>query len=710
MKAFYILSFTTLISPSIFGQKEEPVKELLEVKITANRTANDEDVSIGKIPIRPFDLPQATAVIDETVMENQQSQQLSDVLKNVNGVYIMGNTGGYQEEISGRGFAFGSNNTFKNGVRFNNAIMPEVSSLEKMEILKGNAAILYGNVAAGGVLNLVTKKPKFEKGGEISMRFSSYDFYKPSMDVYGSLNKKNTIAYRLNTTYQKSKSFRNEVNAERFYINPSLLFLVGKKMEILLEGDYLADNRTADFGVGAIDYQLIDIPINTFLGTSWSAMKTNQKSLTSTISYQLSKKWQLKNVTSVQSFQNDLFSTLRPNSSGNMIKTDGTWIRGIQRTQVDETYGIAQLDLIGKFKTGKIKHTFLIGAEYDQYATNTLSYNRLSNYDTVNVFNIETNRQRNDIPNLTENTLTRTPQKRAGVYVQDLLCLSKKVKVLLGARYSYLESRSNVYSYSDETTSYSTVFSNAFSPKIGLVYQPIERMSIFGSYSNSFTPNTGSDIKGNALKPSIVDQYEVGVKNDFFKGKLSLNATVYQIVNTNVAQMVLDNGNNNANIKELSGEITSNGLEIDASAKPFSGMTLLAGYSLNETKYSKSTLYGDGAKLLYQPKNTANASVYYEISKHKLFRGFNFGLSYLYFGKRNAGRLTRINVPNDDRKPIPLPEYSTLDASLGYSKDAFAIRVKVSNIFNALSYNVHDDNSVNPIAPRLFTATLSIKL
>ena len=186
-------------------QREHNIEE---VKVVGSKSMNERQVEIGKIPIKPFDLPQAIAIVDRVILEQRQSEQLSDVLKNTNGVYIMGATGGYQEEIAGRGFAFGSNNTFKNGVRFNNAIMPEVSALEKMEVLKGGTAILYGNVAAGGVLNLVTKKPKFEKGGEVTMRVSSFEFFKPSLDIYGSVNKKNTIAYRLNTTYQNSKSFR----------------------------------------------------------------------------------------------------------------------------------------------------------------------------------------------------------------------------------------------------------------------------------------------------------------------------------------------------------------------------------------------------------------------------------------------------------------------------------------------------------------------
>jgi iron complex outermembrane receptor protein len=685
-------------------------KELNEIKIVALRSENEKTVEIGKIPIRPFDLPQSISIVDRETMNQQQSQQMSDVLKNTNGIYIMGNTGGYQEEIAGRGFAYSSSNTFKNGVRFNNAIIPEMSSLERLEVLKGCTAILFGNVAAGGVLNLITKKPQFNKGGEISMRVSSFEFYKPSVDIYGAANNKKTIAYRLNSSYENAKSFRDVVKSNRYYINPSLLFLIGKKTELLIEGDYLNDIRTADFGVGAIDYQLIDIPRNTFIGIAWSTIKSSQSSLTTTLTHQLSKKWQIRNINSYQTFQNDLFSNVRPNSSSKFIQTDGTWIRGVQRTQVDEDYYLSQLDIIGKFNTGKIKHALLVGTEIDQYFTNTIAFNGISAYDTINIFSLNIESQKNDIPSLTMKTSTKTPRRRVGTYVQDLISITEKIKLLAGIRLSYLESRSNLYTHSTDLTTYSTLYDHAFSPRVGIVYQPIKTMSLFSSFSNSFAPNTGVDFDGKALVPSIIDQYEVGVKNDFFKGLMTFNVTAYLINNSNVAQMVLENGNTNSNIKELAGAISSKGLEIDASSKSWKGLSFLAGYSFNETKYTESTIYAVGAKLLYQPRNTANASVYYEVQKNSIFKGLNFGLSGLYFGVRSAGRLTRLNVPNDTYHPIYLASYMTLDASAGYTKNNISIRFKIANIINALSYNVHDDNSVNPIAPRMFTTTLSLKL
>ena len=216
---------------------QENEGELSEIVITSSRSLNEKPVSVGKLPIKPFDLPQSITIVGRDVLERQQVLHLSDALQNVNGVYLMGTTGGFQEEIAARGFSLGSSNTFKNGVRFNNAIMPEFSSVEKVEFLKGGSAILYGNVTAGGVMNIITKKPKFDRGGEISFRTGSYDFYKPSIDIYGSLNANQSIAYRLNTTYEKAGSFRDFVNSERLYINPSLLFKIGAKTELLVESD-----------------------------------------------------------------------------------------------------------------------------------------------------------------------------------------------------------------------------------------------------------------------------------------------------------------------------------------------------------------------------------------------------------------------------------------------------------------------------------------
>lgn len=699
---------TTIVQEIILKENGQQLKEVVVITFKSN---NEKTITIGKVPIKQMDLPQSIASIDKDLMDQQQTVRISDAVKNFNGIYIMGTSGGYQEELAGRGFAFNSSNTFKNGVRFNNTAMPEISSLERLEVMKGSSAILFGNVSAGGVINLVTKKPLFETGGEVTMRVGSYDFYKPTVDVYGALNGKKTVAFRINTSYEKARSFRDNVNSERFYINPSLLFKLGKKTDFLIEGDYLNDKRTADFGVGAINYALIDVPRNRFIGVDWSYFNTEQKSATATLTHRFNNKWQIKSVTSYQNLSSDLFANQRPNGNSQFIQANGDWIRGLQRTKVNDDYAITQLDLVGQFSTGSIKHVLLIGADADKYLTKTTSYNIVSKYDTINVFDQNKYKQHSNIPDITPKTLTTGPIDRVGVYIQDLISISKKIKLLTGVRLSYLETFSSVLTYSTTATVDTKQFDHVLTPRIGLVYQPVSKMSFFASYANSFTPNTGVDVDGKALPPSLIDQYEAGIKTDLFRGLLSANITAYQITNSNLSQTNLANGNTNTSIKELTGEVTSKGLEVDIMSKEWNGLSLIAGYSYNDTRYTKSNTYIVGSKLLYNPNNTANANLYYNFhsTKIKWLRGFNIGVGALYIGQRFAGRQTRVTVLNDTYKPIPLPAYTNIDASIGYVKKNISIRIKVTNVFNQLSYNVHDDNSVNPIAPIQYAATIGLK-
>jgi len=709
-------------------------QQLNEVTVTGSRSLNERPVAIGKLPISPLDLPQSTFTVERQTLEQQQVLRVSDVLANVSGVYVSGNTGGYQEEISGRGFAFGSSNTFKNGVRYNNSILPETSSLERFEVLKGSNAILYGNVAAGGVLNLVTKKPRFEQGGSVGMRVGSYDFYKPTLDLYGAVNGSEHVAFRVNTTYENSRSFRNEVKGERFYVNPSLLVKIGSKTDFLLEGDYLKDNRTPDFGIGAINYRIPDVPRGRFLNTSWANIGTEQKSATATLTHHLNDIWQVRGVAAYQGFSNDLRSASRPSNvrdsvdvfsgvdkNGRPIKVltgspalYGNQVRSLQASETNEDYFLGQLDVTGKVQTMFLKHTVLVGVDADKYNTRAIAYNAIGRYDSVNVFNAERYAENSAVPNFTRNTRTYSPIRRVGVYVQDLIEITEKLKLLAGVRYSYQETGSIVRTYKDGKIDMRPKrYDDAFSPRLGLVYQPLKTLSVFASYANSFNTNAGMDNTGAALPPSIIDQYEVGMKNELFNGLLSANVTTYRIVNSNLAQTILaDAPNYNGNMptaQELAGEVTSKGVELDLQSKPMQGWSVIGGYSYNRTAYTESNVYTVGSLLRYNPNHTANASVFYTFENGPL-HGLNLGLTTLYIGERQAGRSTRGNIVNDNYRLIPLPSYTQLDASVGYTYDRLSLRLKLSNVLNKLSYNVHDDNSVNPIAPRLFAATMGYRL
>ncbi|MFL0206281.1 TonB-dependent receptor [Aquirufa sp. 2-AUSEE-184A6] len=676
----------------------ETTTDLKEIVVVGHVSQNEKPVSIGKLPIRPMDLPQSVMTLDRTLLETQQVRSMSDVLMNTNGVYIMGTTGGYQEEISARGFSMGSSNTFKNGMRYANGMMSELSGIEKVEILKGSAAILYGNVAAGGVLNLVTKKPKFNFGGEISLRSGSWGLIKPSIDFYGGLSSK--VAVRLNATHEKANSFREGVRSERFYVNPSLLFKLSDKTELVVEGDYLEDRRTPDFGAGIINYKIVDVPRERFLGVAWSYMNQNQSSITTSLTHRLTDQWTIKLMAGIRNNGFDLFSNARPNA-GSFVSEDGRWIRNLQKANARENYGIAQVDVTGTLHTGVIKHQLLVGADSDYFNTVTNAFNQFARYDTINILGPNPAKKRVDQPAMTPFTTTTAPINRVGLYVQDLVHVSEKMKLLVGLRYSYQQTTSELYTYSTSKTTVSTNFDGAFSPRLGLVFQPTKSHAIFASYANSFALNSGVDINNNALPPSLIDQYELGIKNELLKGMLSANVTAYRILNNNLAQNSLINATTYSYVKELVGAVQSEGLEIDLSTKPVAGISFTGGYSYNETKYVKSNTYIEGSLLRYNPNHTANIGISF---RHN---GWQAGLTSVYIGERFAGRSTRVAVANDAYRLIELPAYTQVDFSLSYRIKHFIVRSKVANLGDVLSYNVHDDNSVNPITPRNYSLSLT---
>lgn len=725
---------------------------LKEVIVTGNKP--HKPVSASRSGIKPMDLPQSVQVIGSEIIEQQQAIRLSEVIKNANGVYVGSARGGAQESFWSRGYDMSANNMFKNGFRYNAGSIPEVSGLEKVEFLKGGSALLFGNVAPGGILNLVTKTPKFTKGGEISMQAGSYDFYKPSIDFYGPLNK--SIAYRFTGSYENSKSFRDYVKNERIYINPSFLFNISEKTHITVQGDYLSADWTPDFGTGIVNNTktILDLPRNIYFGSLWSTGNTKSASVSVLLNHDFNKDWKLSFNSSFQNYKRTQLST----SQLSTVAVNGDWKRGLTQSDAAERIFGDQLSLQGTFNTGSIKHQLFTGVDYENSFAPTYTFGFFdpakpadlvtTEKDPINLFNYNYNTQNYTVPFSSRITqLVGTETQRFGVFAQDLISINDYIKVLAGLRWSWQESEATTtkedikkennvntikVKYEDAVpVTGAKALNRAYSPKAGLVIQPNKDLSLFASYSNSFTPNTGTTVDSKPLEPSIIDQYEAGIKKDFWKGILSTNITAYIIKNNNLAQtaqFLADGVTPNAvtTIKELVGATKGKGFEIDVTSKPVEGLNIIAGYSFNETKVSKSSgtngslIVGD--ILARTPKHTANLSFFYKLPSGAL-KGLSFGAIANYIGDRTGGwnddyswtLNTDTPDPNDYKitvrdRDIPLKGYTTVDASVGYEWKKISILCRLSNITNELNYTVHENYSVNPIAPRQVMVSLKYKL
>lgn len=444
-----------------YNTENDTVKKIPGVVVEAK--TNPTNSSVNRAGIKPMDLPQAVQTIDAEIIQQQQAIRLSDVIKNANGVYVGSARGGAQESFWSRGYDMSANNMFKNGFRFSSGSIPEVSSLDKVEILKGSTALLYGNVAPGGILNMVTKTPNFQSGGEVSMQAGSYSFYKPSVDVYGKFNDK--IAFRVNSIYENSESFRDIVTKERFYINPSLLFKLSKKTEITLQGDYLYDDWTPDFGTGSIGKEIADVPRNTYLGATWSNGTTEQSSVSALVNHQFNKNWKLNFNTSFQDYSRISTGTerIQPADNGDLNRPYG-------RQRAEEQIIANQISLQGNFNTGKIKHQLFTGIDTEISNTDAYTFRfydpttgaTVANYDTINIFDPSTYGSSVEGAILPSEVtkIVETETNRFGIYAQDLISFTEKFKALVGVRYSYQEAKPVTNTISSNTVVEETIDQN----------------------------------------------------------------------------------------------------------------------------------------------------------------------------------------------------------------------------------------------------------
>ncbi|MFD1257023.1 TonB-dependent siderophore receptor [Mucilaginibacter terrae] len=709
----------------------ENASQLQEVVLSASGSIN-KPVSFGKAGIKPLDLPQSTGVISNTVITDQQAVRVGDVIRNVSGVSLTQTRGGVAETFSARGYSIGiagaGGSIFKNGVITNTQGFPDASTLESIEVLKGSSALLYGNVSGGVVINLVTKKPRFEWGGQVSMLAGSFNQYKPTVDVYGPITK--NLAFRLIGTHEQADSYRDVVNTNRSYVNPSLLYKVGNKTDILLEFDYLKSNIVPDAGVGIPNSRITvtevpDAPRNRFINSVWAYNNTRQGSGFLTINHHFNDNWKLTAIGSAQKTTVRGFGVGVPMT----VAANGDWARTLNAVKSAEDDYTGQLNLNGVFKTGGVNHQLLFGADFVRIVAenNTFSYfsengSTSSNYGTININNPTLN-ARTDLPSYNTVQLTTSPQNRTGVYFQDLITLTSKFKVLAGLRWSYQEAFiPTIYNFVTQqevpNSVSNIVISKAFTPKVALIYQPVETSSLYASYTNNFTPNSGTNVDNKPLEPSIIDQYEVGVKNQFFNGKLSANLSVYKIINSNFSQPVI----NQPGFRQLNGETTSDGLEVDFNGTLSKNFYFIAGYGYNNMRYTNTTgetgAQVEGERLINNPKHTANGAIFYTFDRYKI-KGLKLGATAFYTGKRLGGNNNVVGLNGGLNNTtaaltsynalVPLSGFATVDISAGYTYRKVSLIAKVANIFNELNYIVHDRYSINPIPPRMLVTTLAYK-
>lgn len=686
---------------------------LEQVEVFGRRNSHPDKIeALTRLPLATHEQIQSISVISEKLIENQGALTIADATKNVAGVYTFATYGNKRESISSRGFR--GIPILKNGVRVHSdfrgvGILTDMQGVDNIQVLKGAAAITQGVAtdlgSPGGVVNIVTKTPKYSFGGQVSQRVGSFGLTRTTADVYGPLNQKETIAYRINGAIQRSDSYRSGISSQRFYINPSLEFKIDNKSKLTLELDHFYDSRTPDIGTVNLDENdtnaIYDLPYDQFLGFE------NDKAVTKNTTYAvrfdriLSDRLTLKAAYYASQLDlNNKGASLGGAVSLNNETQYNLRERGYSSAYRTDNNSTLQLDLVGKdVQTGSIKHTFQIGLDY---RTSYASYGNetVNVVDTLNVFMANSN----VLPNLdfeVENS-TVSETNALGFVAQDVISWNKWLNTFIGLRYSTTETITR-----DEITS-----SNAFSPLVGVVVSPSSHLNVFASYTNSAYPRTGNriDINGNALGNERFDQLESGIKTSWYNDRLRFNVTYFKINNRNINLPVYDDNFIATGFYEKGGNDQRQGVELELTGRILENLTAVAGYSYIDAQYKDHTSFVYGSSPLNTPSHTANLFLNYSF-KNRL-KGLSLGGGVYYTGERpvndwSAGAVSHEGiVPNQEPFDIEAFTQVNLQASYVFNQN-WSARLLINNLFDEIGYNAYRTRFINQTDPRTLSGVVS---
>ncbi|WP_250123335.1 TonB-dependent siderophore receptor [Chroococcidiopsis sp. CCMEE 29] len=684
----------------ITAEEEEEIEILVtgeqETGYTMPETAN-----VTRTNISILNIPRSIQVVPEQVIEDQQVIRLEEALRNVSNVFQENTGGDRTERFTIRGFR--TTNVLRDGFRqFGQAGFAETANLERIEVLKGPASIFYGNTEPGGTINLVTKKPLPEPFVEPQLQVGSYDFFRPQIDATGPLTSDGRLLYRLNTVSESGGNFRDfDQDINRFFIAPVLTWNISDRTNLTVELEYLNDERPFDRGIIALGDGVIDLPINRIIGEPDDYVNSEDLSVSYRLEHRFSDNWNLRNAFRYQRRDVSLFATQAAAYGEGPEGLSGAGI--LQReyaslNEFDEAYSL-QTNVVGEFATGSVGHTLTFGVDLVRNSFEQIA--RVSQPPlfpaSLNIFNpVYGVLPRPDVDDLSTFLNTDLRTDRLGIYLQDQIAFAPNVQLLLGGRFDYIDQAlRNSPTASDPTSSEANPTNDAFSPQVGIVYKPIEPISLYASYSRSFEPNSGTTASGEFLEPERGTQYEVGVKADLLDGRLFTTLAFYHLTRSNVATSDLDNLGASIAV----GEQRSQGIELDIIGEILPGWNIIAGYAYNDAEITEDNEYEVGNRLYNVPKHSASLWTTYEIQSGDL-QGLGFGIGFNYVGER-AGDL---------ENSYEVPSYFLTNAAIYYQQDNWRAALNFKNLFD-IDYYVHafGRQDIKPGAPFTVVGSLSVE-
>ncbi|KIZ34267.1 TonB-dependent siderophore receptor [Stutzerimonas stutzeri] len=702
-----MLAVPALTCPAVVSANDEPPAEPLaleEMQVTASAERADGPVqgyratrsaSATRTDTAIHETPQSISVVPAQVVEDIGATRLEDALDYAGGVERGNNFGGQGlTEFLVRGFS--TQEFYRNGFAVNRGYpnMPDASTLERIEVLRGPASMLYGRGDPGGTFNIVSKQPQAERRTVLGSQVNTDGLRRGTLDTTGALDESAAFTYRLNLVAEGSDSFRDHVESERYNIAPVLRWQLSDDTALILEGDYLHNRHPMDRGLTRYPNQAGDLSRDRFLGEESAGKLTNQNATTQLrLEHQLDSQWMLRG--GIQYLDGSLDGGAVEN---NGLAADGRTVgRNYSERWLNWNDLAVQANLEGHFDAAGLAHTLLLGVEFDDFnydsqidrSGGATSDFPIDLYDPV---------YGQPLPALTRTTTYDDENlKSYAFFLQDQIALTERLTAQVGARLERFEQR-----YENKLTPAGSwdQAHNAVSPRFGLIYDLTEELAVYANTSRSFKPNRGADRSSQAFDPEKGIAHEVGIKYELPEHDLSVTAALFHITKENV----LTSDPVDSNYQIAAGEARSRGFDISVAGNITPQWRVIGGYAYvdAEVTESSSASMPTGTRLANVPRHSFNLLDTYEFAEGPL-AGLGVGMGVKYVGDRKGGATSTA---------FDMDAYTTVDLLAYYPlTERVRLNLNLNNLFDE-EYEERTWGNIwaYPGAPRTLQAGIAITL
>ncbi|GAB1538919.1 TonB-dependent siderophore receptor [Scytonema sp. NUACC21] len=692
---FALTSATTAMQPEVeqpttsetpsdepAARGDEPIELVVTGEPDSYRVPNTSVGTRTDTPLR--DIPQSIQVVPQQVLKDQQVTTLREALRNIPGTAQGTNpsTRGLAAFPLIRGFD-ATLDILRNGLRdtSNSNTGFDVANIERIEVLKGPASVLFGQGSPGGAINLVTKKPLRDPFYLAEFSVGNYDFYRGAIDLTGPLNESRTVLYRLNLAAQTTGSFIDFYDGQQYLVAPTLSWQISDRTRLTLTAEYLNRPKSSgQQGLPVVGTVLPNpngrIPRNRNLGEPDATDDSVAIRVGYDLEHQFSDNWQIRNAfrfSRVDFPSRELFTNVGLAINNRIVS------RNFSVSDVFRQFFNIDTYVVGQFATGSIRHQLVTGFNLTRDELGFVNSTRQAS--PIDLFNPIYGRPLGDF---ISNSESYSKTDTLGIYIQDQVTLAEDLKLLLGVRFDTFNSRSETETFTPE------VSGDAFSPRIGIVYQPITPISLYASYTRSFNPISGVTFEGSAFQPERGTQYEVGIKADL-NARLSATLAFFDLTRSNVStadtRLGIPPG-----FSIQTGEQRSKGFELSLAGEIVPGWNIIAGYSYTDAQITQDNTNLVGNQLNLIPQNTFNLWTSYEFQRAPL-RGFGVGAGFFFVGEREG----------DLANTFRLPSYLITEAALFYKRRQFRASLNFKNLFDVDYFETASNNRLNVFPGEPFT-------